>query len=298
MSNSLRLNGVQTPMQLNNSRYHTAVYHRILRRLLKLHENNSAPRLDRTGVGTVSIFGTRHVYCLKRNLIPVLSSKSIHLRSLIGELIWMLQGHTSVLPLKEAKISIWNEWADTEGNLGPVYGYQWRKLETDQVAEVVRLLKKDPTSRRIMVSAWNVDQLRDMKLPPCHVLWQLYVENDGSVSMQMYQRSADVFLGVPFNIASYSILLHLICKLVGRKPNKLIHIIGDLHLYVNHIEQAKLQLQRIPRQSPTITIDTNFNSLEALDTYCIDGTHQVTGEPLVTINDYYPDAAIKAPVAV
>lgn len=220
---------------------------------------------DRTGTGTISIFG----YQMRFNLadgFPLLTTKKLHTKSIIHELLWFLKGDTNIQYLNENGVKIWNEWADEKGNLGPVYGYQWRSWPDgnggtiDQIKEVVHQIKHNPDSRRLIVSAWNVADVGKMALPPCHCLFQFYVA-DGKLSCQLYQRSADVFLGVPFNIASYSLLTMMIAQVCGLKPGEFIHSFGDTHIYTNHIEQVKLQLTREPRPLPILKINPDVNSI-------------------------------------
>lgn len=220
---------------------------------------------DRTGTGTISVFG----YQLRFNLdegFPVLTTKKLHLRSIIHELLWFLKGETNIEYLRRNMVSIWDEWADEDGNLGPIYGYQWRKWpagddqQIDQIMQVIKSIKEEPDSRRHLVSAWNVGALDKMALPPCHVLFQFYV-NNGRLSCQLYQRSADIFLGVPFNIASYSLLLMMMAQVTGLKPGEFIHTLGDAHIYMNHIEQVKLQLSRDPRPLPEMKLNPEVKDL-------------------------------------
>jgi thymidylate synthase len=214
---------------------------------------------DRTGTGTVSVFG----YQMRFNLadgFPMVTTKKLHLKSIIHELIWFLKGDTNIKYLKDNNVRIWDEWADEQGNLGPVYGAQWRSWPTadgrhiDQITQVIKTLKENPDSRRIMVSAWNVAEIENMKLPPCHALFQFYVA-DGKLSCQLYQRSADIFLGVPFNIASYALLTMMVAQVCDLQPGEFIHTLGDAHIYNNHIEQAKLQLSRDPKPLPQMNIN-------------------------------------------
>jgi thymidylate synthase len=216
-------------------------------------------KTDRTGTGTVSVFG----YQMRFNLedgFPLLTTKKVHTKSIIHELLWFLKGDTNIKYLKDNSVSIWDEWADENGNLGPVYGYQWRNWPTpagghiDQITQVIDMIKKNPDSRRLIVSAWNVADINNMKLPPCHAFFQFYVA-DGKLSCQLYQRSADIFLGVPFNIASYALLTLMVAQVCDLKPGEFIHTLGDAHLYSNHIEQAKLQLSRDFRPLPTMKIN-------------------------------------------
>lgn len=214
---------------------------------------------DRTGTGTYSIFGYQMRFNLTKGF-PLLTTKKLHLRSIIYELLWFLQGDTNIRYLKEHGVSIWDEWADAQGDLGPIYGKQWRSWAApdghtvDQISDLIREIQHNPDSRRLMVCAWNVGEIDKMALPPCHVLFQYYV-NNGEISCQLYQRSADVFLGVPFNIASYTLLLMMIAQVCHLKPKEFIHTMGDAHLYVNHLEQARLQLTREPRPLPVMKIN-------------------------------------------
>lgn len=214
---------------------------------------------DRTGTGTISVFGHQMRFNLEDGF-PMVTTKKLHLKSIIHELIWFLQGDTNIKYLKENNVRIWDEWADADGNLGPVYGAQWRSWPTadgrhiDQIAQVIKTIKENPDSRRIMVSAWNVAEIENMKLPPCHALFQFYVAN-GKLSCQLYQRSADIFLGVPFNIASYALLTMMVAQVCDLKAGEFIHTLGDAHLYNNHIEQAKLQLTRDPKPLPQMKIN-------------------------------------------
>ena len=215
-------------------------------------------REDRTGTGTLGVFGRQMRFDLARGF-PVLTTKKLHLRSIIVELLWFLRGETNIAFLKDHNVSIWDEWADAEGELGPVYGKQWRSWTApdgrviDQISRVVEGLKTNPSSRRHIVSAWNPADVDDMALPPCHCLFQFFVA-DGKLSCQLYQRSADVFLGVPFNIASYALLTHMVAHVVGLEPGEFVHTFGDAHLYLNHLDQARLQLTREPRPFPTLTL--------------------------------------------
>ena len=220
---------------------------------------------DRTGTGTISIFGTQSRYNLDDGF-PLLTTKKLHLKSIIYELLWFLRGDTNIKYLNDHKVSIWDEWADENGDLGPVYGHQWRSWPDynggviDQIQYVVDQLKNNPNSRRMIVSAWNVAEVNKMALPPCHTIFQFYVA-DGRLSLQLYQRSADTFLGVPFNIASYALLLQMMAQVTGLKAGDFIHTTGDTHLYLNHIEQAKLQLTREPRPLPTMKINPDVKSI-------------------------------------
>jgi thymidylate synthase len=245
---------------------------------------------DRTGTGTVSVFG----YQMRFNLqdgFPLVTTKKCHMKSIIHELLWFLQGDTNIRYLKENGVSIWNEWADEHGNLGPVYGKQWRSWQTvdgrvvDQISEVVDQIKKNPDSRRLIVSAWNVGELDKMALAPCHAFFQFYVA-DGKLSCQLYQRSADIFLGVPFNIASYALLTLMMAQVCGLEPGDFVHTFGDAHLYSNHMEQTREQLSREPRPLPTMRINP--------------GVKNIFGFKFedFTLEGYDPHPAIKAPVAV
>lgn len=214
---------------------------------------------DRTGTGTISVFG----YQMRFNLaegFPLLTTKKLHLKSIIHELLWFISGETNIKYLTDNEVKIWNEWADSDGNLGPVYGYQWRSWpaadgkKIDQLVNVISSIKKSPDSRRHIVSAWNVGELEKMALPPCHILFQFYVAG-GKLSCQLYQRSADIFLGVPFNIASYALLTMMVAQVSGLKPGEFVHTLGDAHIYLNHLEQVKLQLTREPYTLPTMSIN-------------------------------------------
>lgn len=220
---------------------------------------------DRTGTGTLSIFG----YQMRFNLsagFPLMTTKKLHLKSIIYELLWFLNGDTNIKYLNENKVNIWNEWADPQGNLGHIYGYQWRSWpdyqggSIDQIERVIRSIKENPDSRRHLVSAWNVGDLQNMALPPCHVLFQFYVAN-GTLSCQLYQRSADIFLGVPFNIASYSLLLMMVAQAAGLKPGEFVHTFGDAHIYNNHLEQVQIQLAREPRPLPVMKINPGVKDI-------------------------------------
>ena len=220
---------------------------------------------DRTGTGTISTFGYQMRFDLSGSF-PLITTKKLHLRSIIYELLWFLTGGTNVKYLQEKGVRIWNEWADDDGNLGPVYGYQWRSWPAsdgrhiDQISAVVRSLKENPDSRRHIVNAWNVGEIEKMALPPCHILFQFYVA-DGRLSCQLYQRSADIFLGVPFNIASYSLLTLMMAQVTGYKPGEFVHTFGDAHIYLNHIEQVRLQLTREPRPLPVMTLNPDVNDI-------------------------------------
>ncbi len=245
---------------------------------------------DRTGTGTVSVFGYQMRYNLAEGF-PLLTTKKLHTKSIIHELLWFLKGDTNIKYLKDNGVRIWDEWADAEGNLGPVYGYQWRNWPTpdgkhiDQISQVIDMIKNNPDSRRLIVSAWNVADINNMKLPPCHAFFQFYVAN-GKLSCQLYQRSADIFLGVPFNIASYAVLTMMIAQVCDLQLGDFVHTLGDAHLYSNHIEQAKLQLSRDFRPLPTMKINPNVKSI--FD-FTIDD---------FTLENYDPHPHIKAEVAV
>ncbi|MBQ5713682.1 MAG: thymidylate synthase [Bacteroidaceae bacterium] len=220
---------------------------------------------DRTGTGTISVFGHQMRFNLEEGF-PLLTTKKLHLKSIIYELLWFLQGNTNVKYLQDHGVRIWNEWADENGELGPVYGHQWRSWPDynggviDQISNVVEQIKKNPDSRRLIVSAWNVAEVDSMALPPCHTLFQFYVA-DGKLSLQLYQRSADTFLGVPFNIASYALLLQMMSQVTGLKPGEFVHTTGDTHVYTNHLEQVQLQLTRAPRTLPVMRINPEVKSI-------------------------------------
>ncbi|MGC6548955.1 MAG: thymidylate synthase [Rubripirellula sp.] len=252
--------------------------------------NHGLDRDDRTGVGTRGLFGRQIRFDLAQGF-PLLTTKRVHLKSVIYELLWFLRGETNIGWLNENGVSIWDEWADAEGNLGPVYGRQWRSWQKadgstiDQIATVESEIKKNPQSRRLIVSAWNVGQLQEMALPPCHLLFQFYVAGD-RLSCQLYQRSADIFLGVPFNIASYALLTMMMAKQTGLRPGDFVHTFGDLHLYRNHFDQAREQLTPHPRPLPQMQIRTSHASIAEyeFEDFVLDG--------------YDPHPTIKAPVAV
>jgi thymidylate synthase len=226
---------------------------------------NGTHKSDRTGTGTISVFGYQSRYDLSEGF-PVLTTKKLHLKSIIHELLWFLTGDTNVKYLQDNGVRIWNEWADENGDLGPVYGYQWRSWPTpdgrhiDQISQVVDSLKNNPDSRRHLVCAWNVGQIDEMKLPPCHILFQFYVA-DGKLSCQLYQRSADIFLGVPFNIASYALLTMMMAQICDLKPGEFIHTLGDAHIYINHLEQVKLQVTRKPYHLPQMKINPEIKNI-------------------------------------
>ena len=261
-------------------------YHDLLRHILA----NGAQKHDRTGTGTLSCFGYQMRFDLSAGF-PLVTTKKLHLKSIVHELLWFLAGDTNIKYLQENGVRIWDEWADAEGNLGPVYGYQWRSWHApdgrviDQIANLVESIKKNPDSRRLIVSAWNPADVDRMALPPCHALFQFYVA-DGKLSCQLYQRSADVFLGVPFNIASYALLTLIVAQVCGLKPGEFVHSFGDVHLYNNHIEQAKLQLTREPRPLPKMELDATVKDL-----FAFRYEH-------FTLKDYDPHPHIKAEVAV
>lgn len=236
-------------------------YLQLLDRILK----EGSKKEDRTGTGTISVFGNQMRFNLEEGF-PLLTTKKLHLKSIIYELLWFLNGDTNAKWLQERGVRIWNEWADEDGNLGHIYGYQWRSWpdynggHIDQITRVINDIKNNPDSRRMIVSAWNVADLGNMNLPPCHILFQFYVA-DGKLSLQLYQRSADTFLGVPFNIASYSLLLMMVAQVTGLKPGDFVYTTGDTHLYTNHIEQANLQLTREPRHLPKMKITPDVKDI-------------------------------------
>jgi thymidylate synthase len=262
-------------------------YHRLLQKVL----DQGNYREDRTGTGAWSIFGEQSRYDLADGF-PLVTTKKCHLRSIIHELLWFIRGDTNVSYLRENQVTIWDEWADEDGNLGPVYGAQWRRWQgsadaepVDQLARLIQGLRENPYSRRHIVSAWNVARVDEMALPPCHVLFQFFVA-DGRLSCQLYQRSADLFLGVPFNIASYSLLTLMIAQVCGLQPGAFVHTFGDLHLYANHLEQAKLQLTREPKPLPRMKLNPEVKDI---DTFRFED---------FTLDAYDPWPAIKAPIAV
>lgn len=236
-------------------------YLKLLDRIL----TEGATKTDRTGTGTMSVFGNQMRFDMA-NGFPLLTTKKLHLKSIIYELLWFLRGDTNVRYLQEHGVRIWNEWADENGELGPVYGHQWRSWPDynggtiDQIQNVVEMIKNNPDSRRMMVTAWNPAEVEQMALPPCHCLFQFYVA-EGRLSLQLYQRSADTFLGVPFNIASYALLLQMMAQVTGLQPGEFIHTTGDTHLYLNHLDQARLQLTRTPRPLPTMKINPDVKNL-------------------------------------
>jgi thymidylate synthase len=252
--------------------------------------DHGARKDDRTGTGTLSVFGPQLRFDLQ-NGFPLLTTKKVHLKSIIHELLWFLKGETNTRYLKENGVSIWDEWADDKGELGPVYGYQWRSWPAadgrhiDQIAKVIADIKGNPNSRRLIVSAWNVSDLDKMALMPCHAFFQFYVA-DGKLSCQLYQRSADLFLGVPFNIASYALLTLMVAQVCGLRPGEFVHALGDTHLYLNHLDQAREQLTRTPRRLPVMKINPAITNI-------FDFTYED-----FTLEAYDPHPAIKAPVAV
>ena len=258
--------------------------------LMKHVLEHGTKKSDRTGTGTVSVFGYQMRFNLQHGF-PLVTTKKCHLKSIIHELLWFLQGDTNIRYLKENGVKIWDEWADEQGNLGPVYGKQWRSWSApdgrviDQISEVIAQIKKNPDSRRLIVSAWNVGELDQMALAPCHAFFQFYVA-DGKLSCQLYQRSADIFLGVPFNIASYALLTLMMAQVCGLDPGDFVHTFGDAHLYLNHLEQAKLQLSREPRPLPTMRINPDVKNIFAFKFEDF------------TLEGYDPHPAIKASVAI
>jgi thymidylate synthase len=261
-------------------------YHDLLRHILK----NGVRKGDRTGTGTLSCFGYQMRFDLADGF-PMLTTKKLHVKSIVHELLWFLKGDTNIKYLQENGVKIWDEWADADGNLGPVYGYQWRNWPTpdgghiDQIAKVVEMIKRDPNSRRLVVTAWNPADVDRMALPPCHCLFQFFVA-DGKLSCQLYQRSADTFLGVPFNIASYALLTMMVAQVCGLQPGEFVHTFGDVHLYLNHIGQAELQLSREPRPLPTLHIDPSVKDILGFRFEHF------------TLTDYDPHPHIKATVSV
>lgn len=258
--------------------------------LLQQVRSQGVFKSDRTGTGTYSIFGHQMRFNLREGF-PLVTTKKVHLKSIIHELLWFLQGDTNIAYLKENGVSIWDEWADEEGNLGPVYGYQWRSWpagegkSVDQIAQLVEQIKANPDSRRLIVSAWNPAQVNEMALPPCHCLFQFYVA-DGKLSCQLYQRSADIFLGVPFNIASYALLTAMLAQVCNLEVGDFVHTFGDAHLYANHLEQADLQLSRTPYALPQLKLNPEVKSI--FDFKFED----------ISVENYQSHSLIKAPVAV
>lgn len=262
------------------------IYQDLLQHLLE----HGTRKEDRTGTGTLSSFGYQMRFRLDEGF-PLLTTKKLHLKSIVYELLWFLRGDTNVQYLKDNGVTIWDEWASEEGELGPIYGHQWRSWPTadgrtiDQISGVISEIKKNPDSRRLIVSAWNVGEIDKMALPPCHTLFQFYVAN-GRLSLQLYQRSADVFLGVPFNIASYALLTMMVAQVTGLKPGDFVHTLGDAHLYLNHVDQARLQLTREPRRLPRMSINPEVRSIFdfKFDDFKLEA--------------YDPHPGIKAPIAV
>jgi thymidylate synthase len=263
----------------------------LLRRVL----DDGTAKGDRTGTGTRSVFGHQMRFDLSAGF-PLVTTKKVHTRSVFAELLWFLRGDTNVKWLQDRGVSIWDEWADADGDLGPVYGHQWRSwpapdgTHVDQVAQVVEAIRRDPDSRRHIVSAWNVADIPQMALAPCHALFQFYVapseSGPGRLSCQLYQRSADVFLGVPFNIASYALLTHMVAQVTGLRVGDFVHTLGDAHLYSNHLDQARLQLTRAPRPLPRLRLDPSVTDLDAFDLEHI------------SVEGYDPHPGIKAPIAI
>ena len=262
-------------------------YHDLLRHVL----DHGEPRADRTGTGTLSVFGAQTRFDLRHGF-PLLTTKRVHLKSILHELLWFIAGDTNTRYLRDHGVTIWDEWASPAGDLGPVYGHQWRHWTGpdgkvhDQLADVIQQIKTNPTSRRHIVSAWNVADLPHMALPPCHAFFQFYVGTGHTLSLQLYQRSADLFLGVPFNIASYSLLLAMVAQVCGLQPAEFIHTFGDLHLYTNHLDQVREQLSREPRTLPTLWLDPTITDIDAFR------------YEHLRIDDYQPHPGIKAPIAV
>ncbi|TFH11054.1 MAG: thymidylate synthase [Nitrosomonadales bacterium] len=261
-------------------------YLELMQHVLK-HGNKKS---DRTGTGTLSVFGYQMRFNLA-NGFPLVTTKKCHLKSIIYELLWFLQGDTNIKYLNDNDVSIWNEWADKDGDLGPIYGYQWRSWPTldgqyiDQITEVIKQIKETPDSRRMIISAWNVGELSKMKLPPCHAFFQFYVA-DGRLSCQLYQRSADIFLGIPFNIASYALLTLMVAQSCNLEPGDFVHTLGDAHLYINHLDQTQEQLSRQPRELPLMKLNPAVSNI--LDFKFAD----------FTLENYNPHPTIRAPIAV
>ncbi len=261
-------------------------YNDLLRHVMQ----HGTKKEDRTGTGTVSVFGYQMRFDLQKGF-PLVTTKKVHTRSIIHELLWFLKGDTNIKYLKDNGVSIWDEWADDNGNLGPVYGYQWRSWPSasgehiDQISQLIDQIKKNPDSRRLLVNAWNVSEISKMKLPPCHILFQFYVA-DGKLSCQLYQRSADLFLGVPFNIASYALLTHMVAQVCGLEVGEFIHTLGDAHIYSNHFDQVNLQLTREPLPLPTLKLNPEVKNI-------FDFTYED-----IAIENYQSHPAIKAAVAV
>jgi thymidylate synthase len=258
--------------------------------LLRYVRDNGVRKTDRTGVGTISIFGYQMRFNLEDSF-PLITTKKMHFKSIAHELLWFLKGETNVRYLRDNGVSIWDEWADSNGELGPIYGYQWRSWPTpsgehiDQMAEVIKSLKATPDSRRLIVSAWNVADISKMAIPPCHAFFQFYVA-EGKLSCQMYQRSADMFLGVPFNIASYSLLTMMVAQVCGLKAHELIHTLGDTHIYLNHLNQVEEQLSRSPRPFPKLFLNPQVKDIFAFKFEDI------------KLDGYNPYPSIKAPIAI
>lgn len=258
----------------------------LLQRVLE----HGTKKSDRTGTGTLSVFGHQMRFDLAKGF-PLVTTKKLHTKSILHELLWFLKGDTNINYLRENGVTIWDEWADKDGNLGPVYGSQWRAWKAadgrtiDQISQVIEQIRKNPDSRRLIVNAWNVGEIDKMKLPPCHAFFQFYVAN-GKLSCQLYQRSADIFLGVPFNIASYAYLIHMVAQVTDLQPGEFVHTLGDAHLYLNHVEQARLQLTREPRPLPRLKLNPAVRDIFAFkyEDFAIEG--------------YDPHPAIKAPIAV
>lgn len=268
---------------------HDITYRDLLLSVLRCGEH----RPDRTGTGTLSMFGLRAEYDLREGF-PLMTTKRVFWRGVVAELLWMINGATNAKDLSEQGVNIWNAWADEYGDLGPIYGKQWRAWADsfggtiDQLGSVVRAIKNNPESRRHIVSAWNVGDLDDMALPPCHMMYQFYVSTDGYLDLQLYQRSADLFLGVPFNIASYSLLLMIVARITGLKARRFIHVIGDAHIYLNHRDQVEEQVSRRPRWAPKVFIDYALKGASIDD---VDASH-------IHLTEYEPHKAIKAPISV